>query len=114
VALVKFARVEEISPGQAKFFALPAGPVLLANYEGQVFAVSGICSHQLKPMDGAVLWGPFIDCPWHHFQFDCRTGENHFPANVYPKDLEHLRKQLMPLKRYAVEIKDGEIWVDIQ
>ncbi len=28
--------------------------------------------------DGAVLWGPLIDCPWHHFQFDCRTGENHF------------------------------------
>jgi hypothetical protein len=30
------------------------------------------------------------------------------------RDLDHLRKQLMPLKRYAVEIGEGEIWVDIQ
>jgi nitrite reductase/ring-hydroxylating ferredoxin subunit len=113
VALVKLARVEEIPPGQTKFFPLPTGPVVLANYDGSVYALSGICSHQLKPLDGAVLWGPLIDCPWHHFQFDCRTGENHFPANVYPKDLEHLRKQLMPLQRYAVEIRDGEVWVNI-
>ena len=112
--LTKLARVDDIPPGQTKFFALPTGPVLLANYGGNVYAVSGICSHQLKPLDGAVLWGPLIDCPWHHFQFDCRTGENHFPANVYPKDLEHLSQQLRPLKRYAVEIRDGEVWVELQ
>jgi 3-phenylpropionate/trans-cinnamate dioxygenase ferredoxin subunit len=114
VALTKVARVDEIPPGQTKFFQLPAGPVLLANYDGNVYAVSGICSHQLKPLEGAALLGPLIDCPWHHFQFDCRTGENHFPANVYPKDLDHLSKQLMPLKRYAVEVRDGEVWVDLQ
>ena len=86
---------------------------MLANFEGAICAVSGICPHQFNPLDGAVLWGPLIDCPWHQLQFDCRTGENHFPANVYPKDLRHLKKQLAPLKRYAVEIRDGEVWVDI-
>ena len=60
------------------------------------------------------MWGPLVDCPWHHFQFDCRTGANHFPANVYPQDLQHLRKQVAPLKRYPVEIRDGEVWVDIE
>jgi len=61
-----------------------------------------------------MLWGPLIDCPFHHFQYDCRTGENHFPCNVYPKDLQHLRKQLDPLKRYVVKIEEGDIWVDVQ
>ena len=92
--LIKLARVEELPPGQTKFFPLESGPVLLANFKG------------------AVLWGPLIDCPWHHFQFDCHTGQNHFPANVYPKGLPY-KKQLAPLKRYAVEIRDGEVWVDI-
>jgi nitrite reductase/ring-hydroxylating ferredoxin subunit len=76
------------------------------------FAVSGICPHQCNPLDGAMLWGPLINGPWHPFQFDCRAGENHFPANVYPKDLRYLKKQRAPLKRYAVEIRDGEVWVD--
>jgi 3-phenylpropionate/trans-cinnamate dioxygenase ferredoxin subunit len=59
------------------------------------------------------MCGPLVDCPWHHFQFDCRTGANHFPANVYQKDLQQLRKQVTPLKRYPVEIRDGEVWVAI-
>jgi 3-phenylpropionate/trans-cinnamate dioxygenase ferredoxin subunit len=113
VSLIKVARVEEVPPGQTKFFPLASGPILLANFEGAIYAVSGICPHQWNPLEGAVLWGPLIDCPWHHFQFDCRTGENHFPANVYPNDLRYLKKQLAPLKRYAVEIRDGEVWVDI-
>jgi 3-phenylpropionate/trans-cinnamate dioxygenase ferredoxin subunit len=113
VAFTKLARVEEIPPGQTRFFRLPSGPVLLANYEGAIHAVLGICPHQFNPLEGAALWGPLIDCPWHHFQFDCRTGENHFPANVYPEDLRYLKKQLAPLKRYAVEVRDAEIWVDI-
>jgi nitrite reductase/ring-hydroxylating ferredoxin subunit len=107
------ARVEEIPAGRTTFHQLPSGPVLLANYLGTIYAVSGICPHQFNPLEGAVLWGPYIDCPWHHFQFDCRTGSNYFPANVYPADLTHLEKQLAPLTRYAVEIRDGEVWVDV-
>jgi len=110
---MKLARVDEVPPGQTKFSPLESWPVLLANFEGAIYAVSGICPHQFNPLDGAILWGPLIDCPWQHFQFDCRTGQNRFPANVYPRDLRYLKKQLAPLKRYAVEIREGEVWVDI-
>ena len=110
---VKVARAEEVSPGLTKYCPLESGPIILANHEGAIYALSGICPHQLNPLEGAVMWGPLIDCPWHHFQFDCRTGENHFPSNVYPKDLQYLRKQLTSLKRYAVEIRDGDVWVDL-
>lgn len=82
--------------------------MLLANYEGRIYAVSGICPHQLNPLEGAVLGDLLIDGPWRHFQFDCR---NHFPASVYPKDL---RKQLAPLKRYAVDVRDGDVWMKIE
>lgn len=114
MAFIKLARVDDVPPGRTRYFALDSGPVLLANFEGSIYALSGICPHRLNPLDGAMLWGPLIDCPFHHFQYDCRTGENHFPSNVYPADLQHLRKQLDPLMRYVVKIEEGEIWVDVQ
>jgi len=113
VPFVNLARADDILPGQTKFVPRESGPILLANYEGAIYAVSGICPHQMNPLDGAVMCGPRVECPWHQFQFDCRTGENHHPANAYPPDLQHLRKQMISLKSYAVEMRDGDVWVDL-
>ena len=113
MGFVKLARVEEIPLGQTRFFRLEKEPVLLANFEGNIYALSGLCPHQWNPLEGAALWGHLVDCPFHHFQFDCRTGENFFPRNVYPKDLPKLERQLEPLKRYAVELRDGDVWVNM-
>ena len=60
------------------------------------------------------MWGPLLDCPWHHFQYDVRTGENQFPRNVYPEDLPGLDEQVKPLRVYPVEIREGEIWVTME
>jgi hypothetical protein len=57
---------------------------------------------------------PLFDCPFHHFQYDVTTGENFFPRNVYPKDYKRLEAQLRPLRTYAVELRDGEVWVDLE
>lgn len=111
--LVKLARVDEVPPGQSRYFPLQSGPIVLANYEGSIHAVSGLCLHKLNPLDGATMWGPYIDCPYHHFQYDVRSGENHFPRNVYPQDIAALRGQLQPLKTYAVEVREGEVWVNV-
>jgi len=113
VAFQKLARLEEIPPGQTRYFPRPGGPILLAHFEGSIYAVSGICPHQLNPLEGAALVGPFIDCPWHHFQFDCRSGANCFPTNAYPVDLQDFRRQLISLRSYPVEMRDGDVWVDL-
>ena len=106
-------RVDEVPPGRTKFCCLNGAPVLLANLSGEVCAVHGRCSHQGQPLEGAILWGNLVDCPWHHFQYDVRTGENYYPANVYPKDVPELRSQLRPLRTYPVEVRGAEIWVDV-
>jgi 3-phenylpropionate/trans-cinnamate dioxygenase ferredoxin subunit len=114
VAFRKLARVEEIAPGSTKYIGTADKPVILANWEGHIYALYGRCPHQHNPLEGARLWEHLIDCPWHHYQYDIRTGENHFPGNVYPKDLPHLQGQLKPLETYPVELRDGEIWVDLK
>lgn len=108
------ARVEDIPPGKTKYFHLDIGPVVLANVAGEIFALSGVCSHQKNPLDGATLIDYLIDCPWHHFQYDVRTGRNHFPRNVFPADVPRAQAQLAPVSTYAVEIRNDEIWVDIR
>jgi 3-phenylpropionate/trans-cinnamate dioxygenase ferredoxin subunit len=60
------------------------------------------------------MWDNLIDCPFHHFQYDVRTGENYFPRNVYPKDYKRLESQVRPLKTYTVEVRDGDVWVDLE
>ena len=114
MAFQKLARVEEVPPGRTKFICMDQKPVILANYQGQIYAMHGRCPHQNNPLEGAVLWDHLIDCPFHHFQYDVRTGENYFPKNVYPKDYKRLEAQLRPLGTYAVELRKGEVWVDLE
>jgi nitrite reductase/ring-hydroxylating ferredoxin subunit len=113
LAFVRAGLVEEIPPGRTAYFSVGSTPVLLANVEGSLFAVQGICPHQNNPFEGACLYGHLVDCPWHHFEYDVRTGENHYPRNVYPADMPHLRDQLRPLRTYPVEVRGGEVWVDL-
>jgi hypothetical protein len=52
--------------------------------------------------------------PWRRFQYDCGTGQNHYPRNVYPSDIPRLQQQLKPLRSYAVELREGDIWVNLE
>lgn len=111
---MKLARVEDIPPGQTKFLHARGRPVILANFEGRIYATFGLCPHRNNPLEGATMWHNLIDCPFHHFQYDVTTGENYFPKNVYPEDYKRLEAQLRPLKTYAVELRDGDVWVDLE
>jgi nitrite reductase/ring-hydroxylating ferredoxin subunit len=113
VAFQKVARVEEIPPGRTKFLHVGKQPVILANFQGRIYALFGLCPHQNNPLEGATMWDNLIDCPFHHFQYDVTTGENHYPRNVYPKDYTRLEAQLRPIATYAVELREGEVWVDL-
>ena len=113
MAFVRIALAEEIPPGRTAFRYIDSTPVLLANVGGQFFALHGFCPHRGYPLDGACLYEYLLDCPWHHFEYNVRTGENHYPRNVYPSDIPRLQEQLRPLRTYTVDVRGGEIWVDL-
>ena len=48
--------------------------IVVAKVGGQVYAVSGKCSHYGAPMQFGYLDGYTMICPWHLAQFDIRTG----------------------------------------
>ena len=60
--------VIEVSVGD-NFYAV-------CNDHGTVRALSGICAHQGGPLGQGQYAEGRVICPWHAWEFDCRTGEN--------------------------------------
>lgn len=110
----RLAQLDDIPTGRTKYLVIETTPLILANWSGTIYALEGLCPHQKNPLEGATLWDNLLDCPFHHFQYDVRTGENYYPKNVYPRDYPRLQEQLNPLKTYPVQVRDGAVWVDIE
>lgn len=111
---VTVATVEEISPGQTRMLQVGQCPILLVNDRGSFYALQGLCGHQNLPLTGSKVWLGVLDCPWHHFQYDVRTGENLYPRRVYPMNaLPHLRQQICPLRTYPVRVVDFDVQVGV-
>jgi nitrite reductase/ring-hydroxylating ferredoxin subunit len=47
---------------------------VLCNAGGEIHALDGICPHRGAPLAYGALHGYTIVCPWHAWEFDCRTG----------------------------------------
>lgn len=72
---VKVAELGEISPGEMKLVELGRDQILLANVDGNVFAVDDICSHAYASLSEGDLNGEEVECPLHGSAFNVTTGE---------------------------------------
>lgn len=111
---IPVATLEEIPSGQTKMVQVGQCSILMIHAEGTFYAVQGWCAHQQFPLTNAEIWRGVLDCPWHHFQYDIRTGENLYPKCVYPlAAVPRLQSQIAALQTYAVRVVDQEIQVAI-
>ncbi|HXC11419.1 MAG TPA: non-heme iron oxygenase ferredoxin subunit [Stellaceae bacterium] len=72
---VAVARVGDLAPGQMKFAAIERERIVLANVEGNFYALRDVCGHRNAPLSRGKLEGCVIECPLHFAQFDIRTGK---------------------------------------
>lgn len=84
-------------------------PILLVRLSDGTPAAFGVaCPHEGNPLDEAALWGDELDCPFHHYTYDLRTGANCYPARVFPAaKAAELRRLIV----YEVAEHDGYVWV---
>jgi nitrite reductase/ring-hydroxylating ferredoxin subunit len=101
MAWIKVARVDEIPVGEVKFVDVEDEPIALYHAEDGFYATSDACTHASESLSMGRLDGHIIACPKHGGKFDIRTGA----AVAFPC--------VYPLQTYDVEVRDGEIWINV-
>ena len=91
---------QALPPGSVTEVRVGGESYALCNIDGAIYCVAGACPHAGGPLAQGMLIETTLICPWHGWEFDCRTGES-------------TRKQSPPVSTYAVVVRDGWIHVDV-
>jgi nitrite reductase/ring-hydroxylating ferredoxin subunit len=97
----RVAAVTECPPGE--LLAVDAGgtAVVLANVDGRICALRDQCSHEEYPLSDGDLEGGDVVCTYHGARFEACTGARKaLPA-------------VTNVKSYPVEVRDGDVYVDV-
>jgi nitrite reductase (NADH) small subunit len=100
MAFVRVATEAELPPGGVMEAVVGDGTYAVCNAGGQFYALDGICPHSGGPLGHGALHGTTLVCPWHAWDFDCRTG-----MSEYDPDLG--------VATFPVKIEGGEILIDV-
>jgi nitrite reductase/ring-hydroxylating ferredoxin subunit len=91
--------VADLQPGECARFELPDGDELAVyNVGGEYYATDNFCPHKGAPLSEGVLCGHVVECGWHGWQFDVRTGECLTVRET--------------IKTYPLKIEDGMVSVE--
>ncbi|TWT75470.1 Naphthalene 1,2-dioxygenase/salicylate 5-hydroxylase system [Posidoniimonas polymericola] len=72
--------------------------VAVANVDGELLALDGICAHQGGPLGKGRLEACTLTCPWHGWQYDVRTGRQQLSQTIRQAS-------------FAVQVRSDRIWV---
>jgi len=98
---IPVAAASECPPGSSIERVVDGAMVAIANVDGTLHALDGLCPHQGGPLGAGRLCGVTLTCPWHGWQFDVTSG----------------RHAISPTVRQAVhdvEVRDGRVFVRLR
>jgi 3-phenylpropionate/trans-cinnamate dioxygenase ferredoxin component len=105
---VRIADTSELSPGQMKRAQVEGQDILLANIDGNYYAVANRCTHRAGSLCDGSLASGIVVCPRHGARFDVRTGE----AVAGPKVL-FLERSIKSLRSFQVLIDGTRVFVGV-
>lgn len=71
---VRVALVSDVPPGQVKEITANGKTIALCNVGGMFYALDNVCIHRGGPLGQGYVEGHKLECPWHGWQFDVKTG----------------------------------------
>ena len=98
---VRAAATADCPPGQLLGVAAGKERIVLANVEGDFYALLDRCSHQDFPLSDGELEGDRLECIYHGAAFDVCTGR----AMQLPA--------IRPVKTFPVEVREGAVFVEV-
>ncbi|MDE0144265.1 MAG: Rieske (2Fe-2S) protein [Nitrospira sp.] len=70
------AKLEDLEPGTCLSVELDdTHGVALFNVDGEILALDNTCPHAGGPLGEGTLNGEIVECPWHGWEFNVRTGQ---------------------------------------
>lgn len=60
--------------GQIREFVVGDRSFCVANVDGAICVLDGVCPHEGGPLGEGTLEDGRVVCPWHAYAFDVRTG----------------------------------------
>lgn len=97
---VKVAKISEIPDGQIKKVEVNDQEVALINLDGDIFAVSDVCTHEACSIsEYGQIDAEDVECGCHGSKFDIKTGQV-----IQPPALD-------PLPTYEVKVEGDDILV---
>lgn len=72
---ITVAQVDEIPPGTCRTVEVDGLFLALCNVNGRFRAVDNTCPHAGGPLGEGTLDGEVLECPWHGWRFNVRTGQ---------------------------------------
>ncbi|MBA2379488.1 MAG: Rieske (2Fe-2S) protein [Blastocatellia bacterium] len=97
--VVTVGKAESVPPGRGATVKLSDGTeVAVFNIDGTFHAIENFCPHKGYPLADSRLRGPFVECDWHGWMFDVRSGVC-------------FRDKRCSVESYRVETEDG--WIKL-
>ena len=95
---LRLGPLDEVRASLPRVLSLAHGSFRLIELDGQLRMHATICPHALGPLEDVPVEDGVIECPWHRYRFDVRTG----------RCLDRTVR-LRPPPR--VELRDGVVWL---
>ena len=100
MGLVNLGPVDEVPVGAVREILDGDSTFAVCNVGGELYVLDGICPHAGGPLGHGALHGSTLVCPYHAWEFDCRTG-------VCDLDLD------VAVATFPVKVESGEILVEV-
>lgn len=97
---LKVAKLSEVPEESVREVMVGGQPYAICRTGGALYALDGVCPHRGGPLGEGQIRGGHVVCPYHLWEFDCRTGEN---------DLDPARRA----NTFEVKVADGDIFVQV-
>lgn len=101
--------IRELSAhGFIKEYVLQEKKVLLSYVDGKFGAIYSRCNHMGGPLAKGRIHDGHVECPWHYWQFDLKTGQAKSPTQ------EPLASNGGCLPSYPLKIENGNLLINLQ
>jgi 3-phenylpropionate/trans-cinnamate dioxygenase ferredoxin subunit len=108
MSFIEVAQVNEVPTGTMKSYSAGGKQILIANIDGKLYAINGVCTHAGGDLSKGKLEGKIVTCPRHGSKFDVTTGK----CISGPK-IVFLRFKAKDETAYEVKVEENRIKINV-